>query len=482
LIAAMFLLLDGGVADAGLGAPASSLLPPAIPAEAAADARSSLVAVAGDNVLPSSGGDGGRLTWTFDGGRGDPLAADASQAPTSPDWLAEAANLASTLDLGPLGALDLSAAQRVRQDVMDDGRFALGRTLNVAAGAGAALTLPPVGILGSSLGASLDDITKSAWSGGESRSASAANFQAARVYYAASVRPLSGILLVAGARMDAQAANAALPGAEMQTRATAISPILSAALSLLPGADWRVAIERHVDPLDADAYLAAAGDRAAEGRYALQVTPNEDLRYAVEFRQTLPGGVEAHVNLAYRQDGDAVEALLVAPTVKAPDSVRLDSADNAQVSLSAPAPVLGRVGAVIETSADWTRSIVTDPLTATRRELSGEQPLQLKIGLKQTPSTGSFSWGVQGEAGGRRTYFGDGGALSVDAPPRWNAFVEYAYKPASVSLKLEVSGAAGAAEALNEGRSISGPQSLEALGFAAAGEAPQVSVQLKAAL
>jgi hypothetical protein len=457
-------------------------LPAEIPAEAAADARSSLVAVAGDSALPSAAGDKGRLTWTFDGGRGDPFAANAAQAPARPDWLAEAADLASTLDLGPLGDLDVAAAQRVRQDVTDDGRFALGRTLNVAAGASAALKLPSIGPVESALGAGFDERVKSAWSGGGSRTASDADFQDADLSYGASVKPVRGLLLTATAKLDAQAAAANLPGAETTTRATSVSPGVSASMAPLPGSNWRVAVERHVDPLDADAYLAAAADRAAQGRYALSVTPSEDFRYEAELHQKLPGGAQAQLGLSHREAGGAVEPLLVAPTVKAPDSVRLDSADAAHVGVSAPAAFLGLSGGVIETSADWTRSIVTDPLTATRRELSGEQPLQVKIALRQARPNSAFSWGVQGLAGGRRTFFGDGGALTVDAPPRWDAYVQYAYRPAAVSLKLEMSGSAGAADAFNAGRSISGPQSLEALGFGAASEAPQVSLQLKAAL
>jgi hypothetical protein len=475
------------LADAGT-MPPIALPPTGAPAliglQTSTDIQPNSVSIGGVGALQNLGGGSGRVSVSFDSGRGDTNTGVDVAAPATPgpNWIGGKMGLSSNVGLGALGALELSATHVLHQEVANDGRYALGETVKADTTASATLMLPTIGSFSSRIGAQANVNADVSRSSAEASLMTRTDFNQTRVFYAGTFAPAPALSVETGASLVAQSIGGSAGGVTDQNQSAVFSPRVAAIVTPWADAKWSVALERHVDTLNTNDFLAALDNRSQQGRFDLLVAPNTDLRYRAEVRQGLPGGVDASVAIMQTRDGEAVEQLMLSPSLQAPNSVRLDSSQQVNLSVKAPLELAGLSGAVLETNAGWTRSTVVDPLTAERRGLSGEQPFQLSVGLVQKIPATSFSWGVHSAAGGRRTYYGDNSALTVDAPASWDAFLQY--QPGRMLIRLKVSGLAGTPSTLTEGRAAFLNQDLfTAFGAGAqSNTSPQLSLLFKTAL
>ena len=458
--------------------------PPPVALQSRIDTQTNQLSVGGVGALQNANNGSGELSVSLDGGRGDssPPPDSVTQAISGPSWVGGKIGVKSTVALGALGTVDVSASHVLHQELVDDGHYVLAQTFKDDSSANAVMTLPDFGPISNKIGGETDIDADASRPTSVLASEVRTNLYRSRIYYAGAIKPLPKLSVETGASLISQSADGDVAGVSNQDRSTAFSPRVTVIYTPWADAKWTVAFERHVDPLNVSDFVAAVSNRSQAGRFDLAVQPNEDLRYHADVSQGLPGGATASLSATQSSNGIAVEQLMLSPSLQSPSSAKLDSAEHVDFSLKAPLVFAGLMGAVLETSAGWSRSMVIDPLTQERRGLSGEQPMQFRIGLIQTLPSTQLSWGVHTAAGGRRTYYGDGSSLTVDAPPTWDAFLQY--RPGPVLVRFQISGVAGTPSLLTEGRTTAyvdqGPYS--AFGGGIQSTAPQVSLLLKTAL
>jgi hypothetical protein len=470
------------VSQAPAPMPADS--PPPVSLQSHVDAQSNQLSVGGVGSLQSLSNGSGEVSVSLDGGRGDNASPADAIVPTvgGPSWIGGKVGVKSSLTLGALGAVDVNVSHVLHQEVVDDGHYVLAQTFKGDSVASAAMTLPDLGPVSNKVGGETNIDAAASRPSSVAASEVRTDLYRSRLYYTGTMKPLPQLSIETGVSLISQSADSDVEGASHEVRSTAFSPKLVAVYTPWTDAKWSVAVERHVDPLSVNDFVAAVSNRSQEERFDLTFQPNADLRYHAAVSQGFPGGATASLMATQSRDGMTLEQVMLSPSLQSPNSVKLDSAEHVDLSLKAPLEFAGLTGAVLETSAGWSRSMVIDPLTQERRGLSGEQPLQIRIGLEQTLPSTPVSWGVHTAAGGQRTYYGDGSTLTVDAPPTWDAFLQY--RPGPVLVRFQISGVAGTPSLLTEGRASAlvqqGPYA--AFGGGVQNTAPQVSLLLKTAL
>lgn len=102
------------------------------------------------------------------------------------------------------------------------------------------------------------------------------------------------------------------------------------------------------------------------------------------------------------------------------------------VSLSAPLEAFDVPGAILSASVSARRSEIADPVTGERRALSGQSPVQWRIGWRQVIGEGDIIWGASVSDAAPSQSYGLSSLSQADADPAWTAFVEW-----DVSSQLE---------------------------------------------
>ena len=205
-----------------------------------------------------------------------------------------------------------------------------------------------------------------------------------------------------------------------------VAPRAGASFTPWDDGEVRLRVERRIGQLAFSQFLASASldeDRVTAGAARLEPERSWIGEAVLEQRW-------ADVGLARLT---AEKRLIENPirTVPTPDGAQVQAnvdeamSQSLAATVTAPLEVFDLPGATLSASVTARRSEIADPITGERRALSGQSPVQWRVGWRQVLGEGDVIWGASISDAAQSQSYGLSSFSQADADPAWTAFLEW---------------------------------------------------------
>ncbi len=161
----------------------------------------------------------------------------------------------------------------------------------------------------------------------------------------------------------------------------------------------RLSLAREVGQLDFSDFVASASldsDLVSAGNAELE--PDKTWRLTTVWEHHFTRDAAATVTWTHDRIEDVIDRVLISTgddVYDAPGNIGNGRRDTLALDLSTPLDGLGVSGARVRMAMLWQKSRVTDPVTGTRRAISGEKPVEGEIELSQHLAASNTNWGIK---------------------------------------------------------------------------------------
>lgn len=180
---------------------------------------------------------------------------------------------------------------------------------------------------------------------------------------------------------------------------TGVKPLAAVNWNPDPRDQLRLSLSREIGQLDFEDFVASAAlddDQVTAGSAELE--PEKTWRFEVSYERRFDG--DASLTLGWRHENitDVIDRVLVVTPddmFDAPGNIGSGRRDTFMFDLAAPLDEFGVPGGHVRASLEWLESEVVDPVTAERRRISGEKPVDGSVEFTQTVPDRDLRWGLR---------------------------------------------------------------------------------------
>ncbi|MCR5877463.1 TonB-dependent receptor [Phenylobacterium sp. J367] len=223
-------------------------------------------------------------------------------------------------------------------------------------------------------------------------------------------RPTATLTAEAGLRQEASRISSE-GDVELEKTLYFTKPRLAVTWAPNPANQLRLRVEREVDQLDFDDFVAdtnfnSGGDVQA-GNPDLE--PQQAWVFEAAFERRFLGDGALVLTVSHSELSDVVDrAPVFSPSgdaFDAPANIGSGYEQAFQINLTLPLQRIGLRGAQLKGEVEWEKSRVTDPTTGEKRRISGSRPVEWEASFTQDLPAWKLAFGAEAYGGWRETYY-----------------------------------------------------------------------------
>lgn len=188
----------------------------------------------------------------------------------------------------------------------------------------------------------------------------------------------------------------------------------------------RVRIEREVGQLDFGDFVSSAGtETGTVDAGNPDLVPERKWVIETAWEKRFWGGGALVVSWRHAELQDVVDVIPINTSFEAPGNIGDGTSDVYQANLTLPTDRLGVSGGQLKARFTWAQSQVTDPVTGTRRRISGQTPFTCDLRFTRDMPGGKWSWGATTFCQNEQRYFRVGEVRTFGYEQWVEGFVEW---------------------------------------------------------